>query len=282
MRWSSKTPSVDMSPLSTEIPSLLPAGLLAGLAAGRPVTLFLDYDGTISELTPNIADAKPVAGVIDLIARMAARPDRFRVVIVSGRRTDTLTGLLGGASDITLVGNHGLEIMEPDGGRRVVVNPASFMPALNAVRTWLRKNVPPASGFVIEDKHFGVALHYRLADPGVAREIGRRLSEFVAIHHPPLIIGEGKLVLEARPRNANKGAAVRMLVNNGGQRRVAVYFGDDVTDEDAFYELRGHGVTVKVCAQPLPSWAEYRVASTQDVVAALAEMVTSSASIGLA
>ncbi len=73
-----------------------------------------------------------------------------------------------------------------------------------------------------------------------------------------------------------------MLVNDGGERRVAVYFGDDVTDEDAFYELRGHGVTVKVCAQPLPSWAKYRVASTQDVVAALAEMVTSSASIGLA
>jgi trehalose-phosphatase len=269
-----------MSPVSTEIPSLLPAGLLAGLAAGQRLTLYLDYDGTISEITPDIANAKPVAGAGDLIARMAARPDRFRVVIISGRRTDTLTCLLGGASGITLVGNHGLEILEPGGRRRMVVDPALFMPELDAVRTWLRKNVPPASGLVIEDKHFSVALHYRLADPGVAREIGRRLGEFVAIHTPSLIIGEGKMVIEARPRNANKGAAVRILAtNDGGERRVAVYFGDDVTDEDAFYELRDHGVTIKVCAQLLPSWAKYRVASPQDVVAALAEMVASSASL---
>ncbi len=200
----------------------MPAGLLAGLAAGHRLTLFLDYDGTISELTPDIADAKPVAGVIDLIARMAARPDRFRVVIVSGRRTDTLTGLLGGASGITLVGNHGLEIMEPGGGRRVVVDPASFMPALNAVRTWLRKNVPPASGFVIEDKHFSVALHYRLADPGVAREIGRRLSEFVAIHQPPLIIGEGKMVIGGAPAQRQQG---RCCADAGQRRRRAARCG---------------------------------------------------------
>jgi trehalose-phosphatase len=270
-----------MSPLSTEVPPLLPAGLLAGLAAGQRLTVFLDYDGTISEITPDIANAKPLPGAVDLITRMAGRPDRFRVVIISGRRTDTLTRLLGGASGVTLVGNHGLEIMEPGGSRRVVVDPALFMPALDAVRTWMRQNVPPASGLVIEDKHFSVALHYRLADPGIVREIGRRLVEFIATHQP-LIIGEGKMVIEARPRNANKGAAVRILADDGSERRVAVYFGDDVTDEDAFYELGGHGVTVKVSAQPLPSWAKYRVASPQGVVAALAEMMAASASIGLA
>jgi trehalose 6-phosphate phosphatase len=156
-----------------------------------------------------------------------------------------------------------------------------FMPALDAVRTWIRQNVPPASGLVIEDKHFSVALHYRLADPDIAREIGRRLVEFVATHQP-LIIGEGKMVIEARPRNANKGAAVRILTNDGNERGCAVYFGDDVTDEDAFYELRNDGLTVKVSAQPLPTWAKYRVASPRDVVAALAEMVTPAAFLDLA
>ncbi len=167
----------------------------------------------------------------------------------------------------------------PGGGRRMVVDPGLFMPELEAVRAWMRQNVPPASGFVIEDKHFSVALHFRLADSRLAREIGRRLGEFVAIHQPSLIIGEGKMVVEARPRNANKGAAVRILADDGGERRTAVYFGDDVTDEDAFYELRSDGVTVKVCTQPLPSWAKYRVVAPHAVVAALAEMVTSAASI---
>lgn len=263
-----------MSPISTEIPPLLPAGLLATVAARHRLTLFLDYDGTISEITPDIANAKPVAGASDLIVRMAARPDRFRVVIISGRRTQTLACLLGGISGITLVGNHGLEIIEPDGTRRMAADPALFMSALDTVRNWLRENVPPASGLVIEDKHFSVALHYRLVDPGVAEDIGRRLGEFVALHAPPLIIGEGKMVLEARPRDADKGSAVRLLVDDI-DARLPVYFGDDVTDEDAFHELRSGGITVKVGAQPLPSWAKYRVASPRDVVAGLAEMASS-------
>lgn len=258
-----------MSPISTEIPQQLPKGLLGGLAACRRVTLFLDYDGTISEITPDFDNAKPIAGATELIEQMAAHSDHFRVVIISGRRTETLACLLGGIHNVTLVGNHGLEIVETGGARRMLVDPAVFMPALDAVRAWLSENVPAASGLIVEDKGFSVALHYRLADPDLAQEIKRKLTEFVALRKSALEIGEGKMVVEARPRDANKGTAVKLLARGGA---LTVYFGDDVTDEDAFYELRDRAVTVKVCAHPLASWARYRVASSQDVFAALAEM----------
>jgi len=80
------------------------------------------------------------------------------------------------------------------------------------------------------------------------------------------------MVIEAVPHAANKGAAVERLVCADGDDRMAIYFGDDLTDEDAFFALREAGIAIKVCAQPTPSWARYRVASPEEVVAALAEM----------
>jgi trehalose-phosphatase len=263
-----------MPQVSTEIPLPLPAGLPARLAAHHKLTLFLDYDGTISEITPDIGNAQPVPGVRESIVHLASHPERFRIVVISGRQTQKLVRLLGVERGITFVGNHGLEMIEPDGNVRPVLDPAVFTSALEAVRNWLRANVPERAGFVVEDKGFGIALHYRLADPGPALSTRMRLAEFVRAHTPALRIGEGKMVIEALPHQANKGDAVRTLMAEAGEQRLAVYFGDDVTDEDAFFALRESGVTVKVGAQPRPSWAKYRVASPADVTAALAEMAS--------
>ena len=263
-----------MRPVSTEVAAPLPAGLLARLAAGHRIALFLDYDGTISEITPDVANAQPVPGARELIAGLASRPDRFRVVIISGRQTDKLVELLGMSRNITMVGNHGLEIVEPGRKGRMAVDPDLFMPAVRRVRNWLAEIVPPAAGFVIEDKNFGVAFHYRSADPGQAQAICIRLREFVARQAPPLVIREGKMVIEAIHPQANKGAAVRTLLSAGNEHRLPVYFGDDITDEDAFYALREEGITVQVCGEPCATWARYRVASPRDVTAALAEMAS--------
>ena len=65
---------------TTEIPLPLPAGLPARLAMDHKIILFSDYDGTLSEITPDIANAQPLPGVDQLIERLVARPDRFRVV----------------------------------------------------------------------------------------------------------------------------------------------------------------------------------------------------------
>ncbi len=263
-----------MRPVSTEVAAPLPAGLLARLAADHRRALCLDYDGTISEITPDVANAQPVPGARELIARLAALPDRFRVVIISGRQTDKLVELLGMPCNITLVGNHGLEIVEPGRKGRMAVDPELFIPAVRTVRNWLAEIVPPVAGFVTEDKNFGVALHYRSADPGQAQAICILLREFVARQAPPLVIREGKMVIEAIHPQAHKGAAVRTLLSTGNEPRLPVYFGDDITDEDAFYALREEGITVQVCGQPSATWARYRVASPTEVTAALAEMAS--------
>jgi trehalose 6-phosphate phosphatase len=259
-----------MPPTSPETPLPLPAGLPGRLAAEHEIALFLDYDGTISEITPDLANAQPVPGAVDLLTRLASRPDRFRVAIISGRQTDMLMRLMRVPRGITIVGNHGLEISEPGQKLRMLADPALFMPALDSVRKWLRANVPSGAGFVVEDKRFSVALHYRLADPANALTLTARMREFV--EQTPLLIGEGKMVIEAKPRQANKGEAVRILTRDDDEHRLPVYFGDDLTDEDAFLALREKGVTVKVCEEGAPSWARFRVPLPSGVTAALAEM----------
>ena len=82
------------------------------------------------------------------------------------------------------------------------------------------------------------------------------------------------MVDEAIPRDVGgKGAAVRTIMNlNAQQALTPVYFGDDVTDEDAFRELRDDGVTIMV-GGARRSEAQFRVDSPTKVVATLGKLL---------
>jgi trehalose-6-phosphatase len=67
---------------------------------------------------------------------------------------------------------------------------------------------------------------------------------------------------------------VQWLVNSMKERPNSIaYFGDDTTDEDAFFELRTKGVTILVGGQRR-SWARYHTAGPLAVAAVLQELVT--------
>ena len=79
----------------------------------------------------------------------------------------------------------------------------------------------------------------------------------------------GKMVLEAKPKGANKGICLeRVMSLDNFQGRVPVMIGDDRTDEDAFAmagKLGGWSVKVgegETCA-------DYRLPDHQDVIAYL-------------
>jgi len=48
-----------------------------------------------------------------------------------------------------------------------------------------------------------------------------------------------------------------------------VFLGDDVTDEQAFRVLRPHGVTIRIGRPHMPTAAEWRLATTDDVASFL-------------
>ena len=256
--------------LSGNIPRPFPNGLLIEIAARSRLLLMLDYDGTIAPIVSDPAAAWPLNQAREALLALAARRDRIDVAIISGRGIAELARLLGVSRGIYLAGVHGLEITDPDGRYEVVAGPEDALPQLEMVRRWLHEQVRGGAGLTVEDKRLALALHYRNADPAIARRLVDEFENFVAREAGHLIIKRGKQVSEAAPRGADKGAAVKRLVERMGGS-VPVYFGDDLTDEDAFRALAGRGLSVMVEGEG-ESAALYRVESPAAVAAILGEL----------
>ncbi len=229
-------------------PSPLPSGMLAGIARRQGILLCLDYDGTVSEITPAAASARPVKGIRTSIERISSASKQARVAIVSGRRIEEVKRLLGIDSGILFSGVHGLEFTDANDEARFVSEVAECAPELARVKQWLLRNMPDSRGFRIEDKVAAVGLHYRQADPSEAAELCGRFSEFVSDNAPGLKLVKLKMIDEAMPRCATKARAVELLKARKSRAFATIYCGDDSTDEDAFAALGDDDVSVLIGA----------------------------------
>jgi alpha,alpha-trehalase len=257
----------------TEQPEPIPRGLLTAVLARGPVLLCLDFDGTLSEIVPHPADARPLSGVGEVLSALARDPARITVAIISGREIAEVRRMLGVERGILFAGTHGLEIVGADGVSRLAPGVEAAEADLAAARAWLARNVATTEGFVIEDKRIAIAVHYRMVDPALAHEQCAALRNFVEAQTPGLRILRGKMIDELLPRGVGgKGRAIRALLQECAYpKSVPVYFGDDTTDEDAFQQIRDDGIGVLV-GSARPSWARYRVASPSEVRRLLAEL----------
>jgi trehalose-phosphatase len=260
-------------PEPTAFPEPLPSGLLSDLMQSGNLLLCLDYDGTLSEITSKPDEARPVRGIVDSLLLLSQYRPRIEIAIVSGRALGSLRKLLGQACEAWLIGTHGLEMIDRAGQRLLAPGAPSYAGEVECLRRWIDKELRAKPGFIIEDKELAIAIHYRLAAPLAATSVRRELQQFVERHCPRLRIIQGKMVDEFVPRDiVGKGYAVRWLVSAMAKEPASiVYFGDDTTDEDAFFELRDKGVTVLVgpCRR---SWARYCVAGPSAVAGQLQQL----------
>lgn len=170
----------------------------------------------------------------ELIARLNVWLEG-RLAIVSGRSIAQLDGILGPvAQQIAISGSHGCEY------RQGAVSESSDKPLiLGKAADQLRAFVAQNSGVVMEEKSYGVALHYRMLPE--AEGDGIRLAETVA-RELGLHLQRGNMVVELRPAGENKGTAVsRMMRLPPMKGTVPIFVGDDLTDEDGFAAVMAHG-----------------------------------------
>lgn len=228
-----------------------PADLLDGAA------LFLDFDGTLTELaeTPEAIEVAP--SLAPLLNRLRDRLSG-RIAIVSGRSLSDLERHVP-VSDIAFSGSHGLELRLSGGATLPLYAPRR----LDALHEQVRSFASNRSGLLVEEKPAGVALHYRRA-PGEADRV-RDFMEKLA-RRESLVVQRGNMVVELRPAGADKGDAVRALMREpefAGAR--PVFLGDDLTDEHAFAAaaaLAGVGILV---GPERESAAHYRLPTVQAV-----------------
>ena len=246
---------------------LIPAARLAG----RPLLLLLDVDGTLAPIAPHPTLAHVPPSTRGLIAALVAMPG-VTVVLVSGRAAPAARRLVG-VEGVWTVGNHGAEIIAPNGA--VTVDPEVSRYAESMARTaqTLEPLLSPMAGVILENKTWTLSVHYRAANERVVPRL-RGVVEGVATEHG-LRVTEGKKVLEIRPPiRVDKGTAVERLAQDLGAfsgDASVLFAGDDVTDEDAFRFLRQNhpgAVTIHI-GEGVDTAAEFTFPTTEQFQALL-------------
>jgi trehalose 6-phosphate phosphatase len=208
------------------------ANALHRVLVRRPLGVFLDVDGTISQLTSSPQDA-----VVSTMSRslLKSLSSHAVVAIVSGRTLVDARRMVG-VDGLTYVGSHGLAMWID--GKEVL--DAAVRPYVELAQRAMVELAPlrRVDGILFEEKVTGLAVHYRLTrDPQEARSaILRAIAASGSAAHFDII--EGVKVVELRPRlGLNKGTSVRSLVNHFRLEGL-IYAGDDLTDVEAFEAVR--------------------------------------------
>jgi trehalose 6-phosphate phosphatase len=217
--------------------------------AGTPLLVMLDVDGTLAPIAARPEDAALPPATHRAVAALAVMPG-VDVAFVSGRAAPDVARLTETPA-AWIVGNHGYEIVRPDGATLDDLALGRERDAVAAATRALVAATSAMPGVIVEDKRWTTSVHFRLADPTTVPAL-RALVERVAAQHN-VRVTEGKRVLEIRPHaGVHKGTAVRRLLREvlaEPHRSSALYVGDDTTDEDAFSALRSEmpdAVTVRV------------------------------------
>jgi trehalose 6-phosphate phosphatase len=215
-----------------------------------PSAVITDIDGTVSAIAPTPAEAMVDPGAKAALALLAERV--AAVAVVSGRAPQDGAAMVG-LPELIYVGNHGLErIVRGIPWTHPVA--AAAQPAIAAALAEFESAARAAADMpwlLIENKGVTGTIHYRLApDQTAAAVLLEPLARKVADRHG-LRLTLGRMIFEVRPALAvNKGTAIRELAQDLGLRGI-VFFGDDVTDVDAFRALRelreaGEAATLRV------------------------------------
>jgi trehalose 6-phosphate phosphatase len=251
---------------------------LARRMAGRRPAVFLDYDGVLTPIVDRPEDAVMSDNMRDTVRALAAR---CPVCVVSGRDRAVVQQLMG-IDDLVVAGSHGFDIWSPQKGTIAHVPASGFEDLIAKVTERLRAEVGSIRGVTVEPKRSSVAVHYRLAPPEYRERVATVVQAMLAEHPERLKVTPGKMVYELEPKiDWNKGRAVLYLIGVLGLDSndiVALYLGDDITDEDAFRALRGRGVGIIVGRPDDPevadrtTAAEFVLASTEEVERFLARL----------
>ncbi|MEP6689815.1 MAG: trehalose-phosphatase [Gemmatimonadaceae bacterium] len=225
------------------------ADAVAARLAGAPLLVMLDVDGTLAPIAPRPDAARVPEETRRIVAALASRP-AVDVVLVSGRAAGDARRLVS-VANVWVIGNHGYEVVGPDGGEIIDPKYAAMPAAIALASRRLRSRLSAIPGVILEDKRWTLSVHYRLADASVEPAL-RSIVEETA-RALGLRVSAGKMVFEVRPpARVDKGSAVLALASTlggfGGDASI-VFAGDDATDEDAFRALRAHSpapVTIRV------------------------------------
>lgn len=256
------------------------ASLRKRVGSARPLLLLLDYDGTLAPIADHPSAAVLPPQTRRLLEELARCPG-VRIILISGRMLRDLKQLAG-VRGLGYAGNHGLEFEQATDRYVHPAGPAS-RPLLRELAGRLRTALEEVPGAWVENKRFGLSVHWRAVPSSASRRfhavVARVIAPYVARQRVRLM--PGKRVVEIRPPvRWGKGDLVSWLWRRAAVRSsrlprpLLIYLGDDRTDESAFRVVnRYRGLSVFVGAPPRATAARWWVSHPREVGALLARLL---------
>lgn len=254
---------------------------IADISAASHVLLLSDYDGTLTPIVSRPGEAILPPEVRAKLRALAEKPV-FSVGIISGRSLSEIKAMVA-IEGIYYAGNHGLEI---EGPGLKFINPGAetARTEIKALTRQLSAKLARIKGVIIEDKGLSLSIHYRLVKKNEAEIVAEVFHQITSalIRDGKIRVTSGKKVLEVRPPiDWHKGKAVETIMKEmkktpGSEQLLAIYLGDDTTDEDAFKVLhRPQGWSIFVGPENPSSNADYFLSSTSEVMNFLSRLIES-------
>jgi trehalose 6-phosphate phosphatase len=240
------------------------AALDALLAGPRRALIATDFDGTLSPIVADPAEARALPGAVPALTRLARAVGTVAVITGRPAAEAVAYGGLDAVPGLVVLGHYGGQRWQ-DGNLTGPEAP----PAVQAARQALPGLLDRApDGTWVEDKGTALAVHTRrTADPDAALRLLRAPLEDLA-ERLGLTAEPGRMVIELRPPGVDKGTALTGLVTERAADPV-MFCGDDLGDLPAFAAvraLRAHGI--RGCAVASASAESPQVAAVADLVVA--------------
>jgi trehalose-phosphatase len=236
----------------------------ARIHKAKNLFLFLDYDGTLTPIVSRPELALCPSEVKKCLEELRDLPGVY-LAIISGRSLEDVrekVGVLG----ITYVGNHGLEIENPMGQHKKILSPTR-MRELKRIIQGLQNLLRYIPGILFEEKGPILSIHYRNVPKKFHARIHQVMEKELGQWKNRWKMASGKMVLEIRPNvDFNKGKAVKEILRTvPALRLLPIYLGDDKTDEDAFHEIKGQGISVFIGPGSFPAGADFFLQNPDEV-----------------
>ena len=118
----------------------------------------------------------------------------------------------------------------------------------DACRATLAATLRPLKGALVEYKGLTTSVHYRQVEPADVPLVKQVVRAAIPRDDERFDVNDGKMVLEIVPRtNWHKGAAARWIIERLDlDEELAIFIGDDRTDEKGFLAALTQAITVKV------------------------------------
>lgn len=252
----------------------LNTGALVNAYKSTKQRLFLfDYDGTLTPIVSNPADAQPTPTLLQYLNALCKDPHNT-VWIISGRDQVFLDTYLGKIPRLGLSAEHGSFMKQAGLNDWIDMLKDADMSWKSVALSIFEKYTQSNPGTVIEQKKSSITWHYRNAANTDEAEKQSQLCHQELIKIPGVDILVGKMNLEVRSLLVNKGEVVKRI-KQSETTDLIMCAGDDSTDEDMFRALLHEGEAFTVSVGPLSkkTSAKYCVEHSEDIVNILGQLV---------